>query len=151
MNEDKIKRCIKQQRGIELIEIKPHLSKAYMEEAEETLENVFLAKGKWKVITSYYACYNALYSILMRCEIKCEIHDCTLELIEFFDFEDSEIRYLKKLKEDRIQVRYYLKNLILEDETEVKNFVVKCKTVLNSLDDERVENIRNKIREIMGS
>lgn len=60
MNEDKLKWCIKQNKGISLIELKPHLSNSYMKEADDTLENVFRAKGKWKVITAYYACYNAL-------------------------------------------------------------------------------------------
>jgi hypothetical protein len=75
---NKLNWCLKQKRGIKLIELKPHLSISYLKEAEETLENVFSTKGKWKIITAYYACYNAFYSILMKCGIQCEIHDCNL-------------------------------------------------------------------------
>lgn len=93
MNKDKIKWCLCQKRGIQLTEPKPHLSKSYMEEADEALENVFSAKGKWRTITAYYACYSALYSILMKCGIKSEIHDCTLELMHLFDFSEENKNY----------------------------------------------------------
>ena len=76
-----------------------------MKEADETLENVFTAKGKWKLIIAYYACYNALYALLMKCGIRCEIHDCTLELMELFGFDTSEVDYLKKRYR---KVYYYL-------------------------------------------
>ena len=104
MNESKIKWCAEQKKGINLIEPKLHLSESYIKEADETLENVFVTKGKWKLITAYYACYSALYALLMKAGIKCEIHDCTFELMELFGFNTSEIEYLRKLKEDRIQV-----------------------------------------------
>ena len=142
MNEDKIKWCIKQKNGINLIELNPHLSESYMKEADETLENVFYAKGKWKTITAYYACYNAFYSLLMKCGIKCEIHDCSLELLNLFNFEKSEIILFKKLKDDRIQAQYYLKDIFLKDESSVKKFILKCKTILNDLNSEKIEQIR---------
>ena len=147
MKEDKIKWCLKQNKGIKLIELKPHLSESYVKEADETLENVFSAKGKWKLITAYYACYNAFYALLMRCGIRCEIHDCSLELMELFGFDIDETEYLKKLKGDRIQAQYYLKNIVLEDESNVKKFILKCKTLLSGLDSERIEKIRTKIKE----
>ena len=146
MNEDKIKWCLKQSKGIKLIELKPHLSESYIRESDETLENVFSAKGKWKLITAYYACYNAVYSLLMKSGIRCEIHDCSLDLMELFGFDVSEIKYLIKLKENRIQAQYYLKDILLEDETNVKKFILKCKTLLNDLDSEKIEKIRTKIK-----
>ena len=75
MNKGKIKWCLKQKKGISLIELKPHLSEAYVKEADETLENVFATTGKWKVITAYYACYNSVYALLMKAGINCEIND----------------------------------------------------------------------------
>ena len=38
---NKIKWCLCQKKGIQLTELKPHLSKSYMDEADETLENVY--------------------------------------------------------------------------------------------------------------
>ena len=143
MNEDKIKWCLKQGKGIVLIEPKPHLSESYIKEADETLENVFSAKGKWKLIIAYYACYNALYALFMKSGIKCEIHDCTLELMDLFGFEPSEKDYLQKLKEDRIQVQYYLKEIVIKDEDSVKRFVSKCKILLDDLNSEKVKSFLN--------
>ncbi|MCD6215487.1 MAG: hypothetical protein J7J92_00220 [Candidatus Aenigmarchaeota archaeon] len=149
MNEDELRWCLKQRKGIKLIELKDHLSKSYMNEADKTLENVFSTTGKWKLITAYYACYNALYSLLMRCGIECEIHDCTLGLMKVFDFNSSEINFLKKLKEDRIQTQYYLKEIFLEDESNVKKFILRCKTILSDLNSEKIEKIRAKIKQLI--
>lgn len=148
MIQEKLRWCISQKKGISLIELKPHLSLSYMNEADETLENVFSAKGKWKLITAYYACYNALYAILMKCGIKCEIHDCTIELMGFLEFSPDEVRYIIDLKDSRIQAQYYLKNVLLEDEEKVKEFILKCKTISNILTSEKIEAIRRNIRKI---
>ncbi len=143
---DKINWCMKQKRGISLIDAKPHLSDSYIKEADDTLENVLVTKGKWKVITAYYACYNALYSILMKCGIKSEIHDCSIELMNFFDFDAKDIDYIRKLKQDRIQVQYYLKEIRLDDEDSVKRFILKCKQILNCLSSPEIEDIRKSLR-----
>lgn len=143
MNHGKIEWCLCQTKGIELTELKNHLSQAYMKEAEETLENVFSAKGKWKTITAYYACYSALYSILMKCGIKSEIHECTIELMGLFEFTEDEKYYVRNLKDDRIQAQYYLKNIKLKDEEKVKKFILKCKVVLESINSKKIEEIRN--------
>ena len=149
MNENKIKWCLKQRKGIKLVNLKPHLSLSYMKEADETLENMFCVKGKWKLITAYYACYNSLYSLFMQSGIKCEIHDCSLELMFLFDFDEKDIDFLNNLKEKRIKVQYYLEDLFLEDENKVKMFVFKCKTLLNNLNSEKIETIRSKIDNLL--
>ncbi len=146
MNKDKIKWCLKQGKGILLTELNPNLSESYIKEADETLENVFATKGKWKLITAYYACYNALYALLMKAGIKCEIHDCTIELMKLFGFEHAEIKYIRELKEKRIKVQYYLKDITLGEESYVKKFILKCKTLLNELNSEKIEKIRKTIR-----
>lgn len=151
MNEGKIKWCAEQKKGLNLVELKPHLSESYMKEADETLENVFITKGKWKLITAYYACYNALYALFMKAGVKCEIHDCTLELMDLFGFNASEIEYLRKLKEHRIQVQYYLKEIALEDESGVKKFILRCKTLLSGLGSEKIEIIRRTIEKAISS
>ncbi|MBU0756674.1 MAG: hypothetical protein KKF44_01295 [Nanoarchaeota archaeon] len=133
MADNKIKWCLCQKKGISIIDCKNHLSEAYMQEADETLQNVMTTTGKWKLITAYYACYNALYSLLMKCGIKCEIHDCTLELMSLFEFTDAEKELLAKLKEDRIQVQYYLKSRTIHDIDDIKEFILRCKEILLDL------------------
>lgn len=144
---EKIKWCMAQKSGIKLIGPKPHLSDSYMNEADEILMNLLVTKGKWKIIMGYYACYNSFYSVLMKCGIKCEIHDCTLELMKFFDYSDDDINFLRKLKEDRIKVQYYLKEILLDNEDNVKNFLLKSKEILNKLSSQDMENIRINFKE----
>ena len=144
----KIEWCLCQKKGIQLMDVKQHLSESYMHEADETLENVFSAKGKWKTITAYYACYSALYSIMMKCGIKSEIHECTIEMMELFDFKNEEKEFMADLKDDRIKAQYYLKNIVLKDENEVKKFIMRCRTVLSSLNDDDVRKIRDMISEL---
>jgi len=116
-----------------------------MNEADETLKNVFLTKGKWKLILSYYACYNALYSILMKCGIKSEIHECTIELMSLFDFEENQVKFLRNLKDDRIANQYYLKNIELQSEKKISEFVLECKTKLVDLNSAKIFEIRSEL------
>ena len=146
MDEKKLRWCLKQKRGIKLIEEKEHLSDAYLAESDKTLENVKRTPGKWKIITAYYACYSAFYAILMKCGIKSEIHDCTLALLSLFNFSESEIKFIEELKESRIKVQYYLVENSLKDETKVKEFILKCKTILGEITTENIGEIRNKIK-----
>lgn len=146
MDENKLNWCKNQKNGIELISIKEHLSKSYILEADQTLIEMLKIDGKWKVITAYYSCYNALYSILMKCGIKCEIHSCSIQLMELFDFTKEEINILEQLKDDRIQAQYYLKEKKLEDENKVKDFISKCKLILSQLSTNQIENIRSNLK-----
>ncbi len=57
---DQIKWCLKQKKGIELIEPNNNLREAYLIKAEEALETLRTTKSKdWKLITAYYAIYKA--------------------------------------------------------------------------------------------
>jgi len=95
---------------------------------------------------AYYACYSAIYAILMKCGIKCEIHDCTLELLNLFPFTKEEKEFIFNLKEDRVKSQYHLKNIILKDEEEVKKFIFKCKTIITDLNSQKIQEIRNNLK-----
>lgn len=126
----KISWCLKQKKGIELVEPNDNLSEQYFREAKETLQEISEHGTKWGVIMAYYACYNALYALLMKAGIKCEIHDCTIEIMKLINgFSDGDYLFLTKLKEQRIQAQYYLKKEKLENLPEVKKFVLKCQVL----------------------
>lgn len=146
MDDKKIYWCCKKKSGIKLTELKSHLDKSYIEESENDLEEINLVGGKWKVIISYYACYEAVYSLLMKCGVKSEIHDCTIELMSLFGFEENEINFLKDLKKTREENQYYLKRNKLEDEEKVRSFVWRCKEISQELNSEKIEEIRSKIK-----
>jgi len=142
---DRLKWCCGQKKGISIIEPNKNLSEEYIKKADESLEAMLINKGGWKIITAYYACYNALYSILMLAGIKSEIHECSIELMNLIDeFSEEDIHFLKRLKEDRIAVQYYLKERKLENENQAKNFVLKCKKIIKYINPDKA---RNKIKE----
>lgn len=140
-----VKWCLKQKNGIELVEPKKHLVDSYLNKSMDDLKVCRNLEGDWKLITGYYACYNALYSVLMKCGIKCEIHDCSIEMMKLLDFSGEEINFMKKLKAMRIEVQYYLKKGKIEGEL-IKKFVVRCRKVLENLDDIKIEKIREGIK-----
>lgn len=101
----------------------------------------------WKIITAYYVCYNAFYALLMKIGIKCEIHDCSIELINLFNsFEEKDYNFIKNLKDNRIDVQYYLKKPEDIEENDVIVFVEKCKLILDSLNNFEVEKITELIK-----
>jgi len=137
--------CKKQVRGISLIPLNDNLSVSYLEEAHDSFEAYLKNDGKWKVITGYYACYNALYSILMKCGIKSEIHDCSIKLMALFDFSEEEIEFMVKLNKKRIDTQYYLKKVILEDDLAIKKFILKCELILDELKDKSINEVRRAL------
>jgi len=135
MEKNKIAWCLKQKKGIELIKPNNNLSNQYFKEAEETLEEIKGKQSKWETIMAYYACYNALYAILMKAGIKCEIHDCTIELINVISgCTKEDYNLMLSLKEKRIQAQYYLKKVFIDDLKDIKSFIFKCREISESLD-----------------
>ena len=127
--------CLKQSKGIELVEPNENLCDAYLKEAKETLKLITGKDTKWEVIMAYYACYSALYSILMKAGIKCEIHSCTLALMDYIDgFTESDKAFINKLKDKRIDAQYYIKDERLENISDVKEFVFKCMGIKDKTD-----------------
>ena len=142
----KIAWCKEQKGGIELVEPNDNLSQAYFKDADLTLQSISKdeeKRNKWDLIMAYYACYNALYAIFMKAGIKCEIHDCSLSLMELVKgFDNADIKFVKDLKDKRIQAQYYLKSEKLENFNLVKQFIFKCKRIVENFD---VEYLREKV------
>ena len=147
MDKNKLNWCCMQKSGIEIIEQKPHLNRSYIQESEKDAKAIDSADEKWKVIIGYYSCYEALYSILMQCGIKCEIHDCTIEMMDLFGFSEEDKKFIKNLKKLREENQYYLKRNPI-DKSEILRFTGKCKEILNNLNDDNINNIRSKIKEL---
>ncbi len=145
--------CKEQSRGIRLIEPNNNLCKEYIESAEETLSILKDLENKsnmWLATTKYYCEYFMIYALLMKIGVKCEIHDCTIELCKILEKEKILPKdYYLKLEKDkklRIDNQYYLKNIYVKiDFQELVDFVLSIKNIINSLTLERI----NKIREII--
>ena len=149
--------CKKQVKGIKLVEPNDNLSEEYYQNAEESLKVLRSIKGThsnmWLATTKYYIEYFAVYSILMKIGIKCEIHECTVSLARFLEKEGvikkkiSDV--LEKDKKLRIDNQYYLKNRpVTINFEELSNFIILIKQTLDSLDKDLIEKLRTKLREI---
>ena len=145
--------CKKQKKGIQLIEQNENLAREYIQTAEETLEILKSIQGKsrvWLATTKYYCEYFAIYALLMRLGIKCEIHDCTIRLCELLEKEDIlPENYSKMLEDDkqlRIDNQYYLKNKEVPiDYDSLVDFVLTIKNLILKITVEQIERIREKI------
>ena len=117
-----------------------------IKDSEEDFKEMSSAGPKWKLIIAYYACYDAFYSLLMKCGIKSEIHECSLELMELFSFSDEEIKYIQGLKKAREGNQYYLKRNLLYYEDKVRKFINRCKEISLDLNDDKINEIRKFIK-----
>ena len=153
----KISWCKEKNGGIKIQEPNDNLSEEYYESAEESLRVLRSIKetrsNMWLATTKYYIGYFAVYSVLMKLGIKCEIHDCTISLVKFL--EEQEIiekgisETLEKDKELRIDNQYYLKNKQIDiDFEELSEFLLSIKKTLDYLDKDKIEDIRKIIEEI---
>jgi len=146
--------CKLQGKGIKVVEPNKNLCKEYMQTAEESLAVLKDIKRKskvWLAVTKYYAEYFAFYSLLMNIGVKCEIHDCTIELCRMMEkkglipkgFTET-LEYDKKL---RIDNQYYLKNREVNLEyDEVLNFILQIKELNLKLTQKDIEKIRKDIK-----
>jgi len=150
----KISWCKKKEGGIKIQEPNDNLSKEYYENAEESLRVlrriIETNSNMWLATTKYYIEYFAVYSILMKIGIKCEIHDCTIALVKFL--EDEEIiekgtaKILENDKELRIDNQYYLKNRKVKINFEkLSEFMLSIRKALDKLGDTKISKLREKI------
>ena len=100
----------------------------------------------WLATTKYYIGYFAVYSVLMKIGIKCEIHDCTSSLVKFLEDEEVIEKGTTKILEDdkelRIDNQYYLKNKPVNiDFEKISDFMLSIKRSLEKLDSEKIKNL----------
>ena len=145
----KIEWCCLKKDGIRIINENERVAEEYLSSAESDLLEMKKSSLKWKNIQAYYACYNSFYAILVKIGVKCEIHDCSLELLEFLGFTNEDKMLMKRLKDIRKNVQYYLKKPESVDDKSVAGFVLKCKHIFSSLSFDEIKEIRQKIENVI--
>jgi uncharacterized protein (UPF0332 family) len=98
-----------------------------------------------------------LYALLMKCGIKSEIHDCSIEVARTIlsDFIQSDsIKEIESAKIQRINMQYYTDRIVDEKalDKNVKTageFVLKLKTVIDKISEEDIEKIRKKLKSLL--
>lgn len=152
---DKIGWCLKQKDGISFVEPNSNLSEAYVKKAEDSLETMRINLIKeWKISTAYYTMYFSLYALLVKAGIKCEIHSCTLEFANQFlkeYFNEDEIEFLEDSLKARIDAQYYANRNVPDRQyndmiDKTPEFLVKCKSVLQELNEKKINEIRSKLK-----
>ncbi len=158
MDVKKLKWCCKQSAGLKIDKSNDNLAREYLQSAEETLSVLQDIKGKsnmWLATTKYYSEYFSIYALLQKLGIKCEIHDCTIEIAKLLE----EIKIIpedcsKKLEDDkelRIDNQYYLKNRPVEiNSRELSEFILTIKNKINSITLDEIDKARDEIKKIIG-
>ena len=109
----------------------------------------------WLATTKYYCEYFSIYALLQKIGLKCEIHNCTIEIAKLLE----EIKiipegYSRKLEEDkdlRIDNQYYLKNKsVYINIRELSEFILTIKNKVNSITFNEINKTRNEIKKIIG-
>ena len=108
----------------------------------------------WLATTKYYCEYFSVYALLQKIGIKCEIHDCTIEVAKLS--EEMKIipeGYSKKLEDDkelRIDNQYYLKNRAVNiNSRELSDFILTIKNKIHSITLNEINKVRNEIKKII--
>jgi uncharacterized protein (UPF0332 family) len=157
MDVGKLRWCCDQNKGLKIIKPNDNLAMEYIQSAEETLAVLQDIKNKsnmWLATTKYYCEYFSVYALLMKLGIKCEIHECTIEVCRFL--EERKIipsGFTERLEYDkglRIDNQSYLKNRkVVLDFTELRDFVLKIKNKVHSITFEETNKTREELRKVL--
>jgi uncharacterized protein (UPF0332 family) len=148
--------CLKQSKGIRVVKPSENLVKAYLQKSRNALKsmevNAHAGLVEWAVSASYYAKYFAVYSLLSKLGVKCEIHDCTIAVFEYL-FSDSmpteSIKELRDSKENRVEAQYYMQeiNVDLEDVIKkTKQFTLEIEKMIDCLNNESIAKLQKKLQ-----
>jgi uncharacterized protein (UPF0332 family) len=132
--------------------------KAYLEKSRNALRSMEVNAQadieEWTVSAAYYAKYFAVYALLSKIEVKCEIHDCTIGLfghlfstVEYHNL----VRELKQSKDDRVDVQYYSRELkvnLADFMQQTKQFALRIEELIDGLNTKEVARLQKKLREL---
>jgi uncharacterized protein (UPF0332 family) len=150
--------CSRQNRGVRLVKPSENLVKAYRDKYKNALKsmevNANAAIIDWAISASYYARYFAVYSLLAKIGVKCEIHDCTIALFEYLfrsDMQPAVLRQLRESKENRIDAQYYPYLPTVDFQVMLKDtrqFVLEIEMILDQLNAARIAQLQGKLKRL---
>jgi uncharacterized protein (UPF0332 family) len=150
--------CLQQSKGIRIVTPSDNLVKAYREKAKSALKSMQVNAQadlvEWAVSASYYAKYFAVYALLMKIGVKCEINDCTITLFEilFCDNVPKEIiKELRDSKADRVEMQYYTPQISVDLEQvlrKTKKFVLEIESIIDGLTSHRIMELQKRLKDL---
>ncbi|MEA3378462.1 MAG: HEPN domain-containing protein [Nanoarchaeota archaeon] len=107
---------------------------------------------------SYYAMYNLLLALLFRVGVKCENHGGSILLLKLLFEENDLFKLISDAKKERIDKQYYVttekdgitKEIADELFSNAEGFVLKMKLIINNLNHDSIDELREKIGSIVG-
>ena len=155
-----LKWCLAQKKGIRVVTESENLQNAYLKKSGEALRSMQInAKegiGEWVIATGYYTKYFAIYALLSRLGIKCEIHDCTIALFGplFANVIPKQLMDdLKQAKDDRIEAQYYTTEIPTNSQeviAKTTDFVLKIEEIIDGLNSQKIADIQKNIKTLFG-
>ena len=114
--------CCKKEGGLKLDVSNENSTQGYLTLAENALGTMNRERNynrQFAISACYYSMYYALYAVLMKAGVKCEIHSCTLEFMkrilkDFYSLE--EIRAIKKAFDCRETAQYYVDRIVSKED-----------------------------------
>jgi len=147
--------CKRQNKGIRIVNPSENLTKAYLEKSRNALKSMEVNANagitEWAISTAYYARYFAVYALLSRIGVRCEIHDCTIALFNYLfgsAMQADMVEQLRQSKQDRIDAQYYSRTIRvdLNDLTsQAKQFVLEIEKLIDGLDVQAINALRSKL------
>lgn len=161
MQSDKkyLKWCAKQKNGIKIVSESINLQKAYLKKSKDAIKsmevNAKAGINDWAIAASYYARYDAVYALLSRIGVKCEIHDCTIALFKHLFSGKIALAFIQDLeqsKDDRIDAQYYTKTIKINQNkviVDTKNFVLEIEKIIDSLTKSDIVDLQTILKSVL--
>lgn len=146
---------------LELVEPSEAICESYIIKADNCLRSAKLLIEnnlfENSVSMSYYTMYNSLTAFLFKIGIKCENHGGSILLLKLLLNQNDLFKIISDAKEERIDKQYYVitekDNLTKEITSELlanaEIFLVKSKVIINELNNDSINQFREKLRKLI--
>ena len=111
--------CCRKENGLKLLDApNDSLAQGYLTQAENALGTMNRERNynrQFAISACYYSMYYALYAVLMRLGVRCEIHSCTIEFAKQLLkdlYTQEEIKAIKKAFDCREIAQYYVDRIV---------------------------------------
>lgn len=150
---------LKKEKKLSLVEPSEEICDSYSQKSSDCLKSakLLLQSNLYEnsIGMSYYAMYNLLLALLFRVGIKCENHGGSILLLKLL-FEDDLYKLISDAKKERIDKQYYVttekdeitKEIADELLGSAEDFVLKMKVVIKNLNNDSIEELREKFETI---
>jgi len=143
-----------------MIEANENLSASYMKMSENALGTMNREKEynlAFSISACYYSMYYALYSIMMKIGVKCEIHSCTIEIMKVLldnYYSKEDVKTISKAFDLRNLAQYYVDKVLNKKDInfifmQAPLFVNHSKNILSSINEKDVGELRNNFESLM--